>query len=182
MAKDIGGLFEDVNLDGILDAEEIINIDMDGIEQDAITSAKDLINNLSRYYYNDEFLKNNPSLKKRIDGDLEHLRILIKMRKSDEVTHDILIKAISKNSSNASLYRSLSEIQKTILQITTKMTEIVNSLNALLKNYQLEINFKEEKESNEDQEESIDDMQHTSKGSKSFIEQMMKDEENEEDS
>ena len=42
--------------------------------------------------------------------------------------------------------------------------------------------FKEEKESNEDQEESIDDMQHTSKGSKSFIEQMMKDEENEEDS
>ena len=60
--------------------------------------------------------------------------------------------------------------------------EIVNSLNALLKNYQLEINFKEEKESNEDQEESIDDMQHTSKGSKSFIEQMMKDEENEEDS
>ena len=104
------------------------------------------------------------------------------MRKSDEVTHDILIKAISKNSSNASLYRSLSEIQKTILQITTKMTEIVNSLNALLKNYQLEINFKEEKESNADQEESIDDMQHTSKGSKSFIEQMMKDEENEEDS
>ena len=182
MAKDIEGLFEDVNLDGILDAEEIINIDMDGIEQDAITSAKDLINNLSRDYYNDEFLKNNPSLKKRIDGDLEHLRILIKMRKSDEVTHDILIKAISKNSSNASLYRSLSEIQKTILQITTKMTEIVNSLNALLKNYQLEINFKEEKESNEDQEESIDDMQHTSKGSKSFIEQMMKDEENEEDS
>ena len=182
MAKDIEGLFEDVNLDGILDAEEIVNIDMDGIEQDAITSAKDLINNLSRYYYNDEFLKNNPALKKRIAGDLEHLRILIKMRKSDEVTHDILIKAISKNSSNASLYRSLSEIQKTILQITTKMTEIVNSLNALLKNYQLEINFKEEKESNEGQEESIDDMQHTSKGSKSFIEQMMKDEENEEDS
>ena len=182
MAKNIEGLFEDVNLDGILDAEEIINIDMDGIEQDAITSAKDLINNLSRYYYNEKKKKNNPSLKKRIDGDLEHLRILIKMRKSDEVTHDILIKAISKNSSNASLYRSLSEIQKTILQITTKMTEIVNSLNALLKNYQLEINFKEEKESNEDQEESIDDMQHTSKGSKSFIEQMMKDEENEEDS
>lgn len=182
MTENIGGLFEDVNLDGILDAEEIVNIDIDGIEQDAMTSAKDLIDNLSRYHYDDEFLKNNPSLKKRIDGDLEHLRILMKMRKSDEVTHDILIRAISKNSSNASLYRSLSEIQKTILQITTKITDIVNSLNALLKNYQLEFNFKEEKESNEDQDESIADMQHTSKGSKSFIEQMMKDEEVEEDS
>ena len=181
MAEDIKDLFEDVNLDGILDAEEIVNIDIDGIEQDAVTSAKDLIDNLSRYHYDDEFLKNNPSLKKRIDGDLEHLRILMKMRKSDEVTHDILIRAISKNSSNASLYRSLSEIQKTILQITTKITDIVNSLNALLKNYQLEFNFKEEKEANENQEEqSITDMQNTCKGSKSFIEQMMKDEEEDE--
>ena len=48
----------------------------------------------------------------------------------------------------------------------------------MLKNYQLEFNFKEEKEASGDQEEqSITDMQNTCKGSKSFIEQMMKDEE-----
>jgi hypothetical protein len=123
-------------------------------------------------------MRSNPSLKKRIDSELESLRILIKMRKSDERTHDILLGAIAKNSSNASLYRALTETQKTILSITTKINDIVNALNGLLKNYQLEIQWKDETITTEESEEdSIEEVKDIHKGTKAFIEQMNEEEE-----
>ena len=38
-------------------------------------------------------MKEHPTFKKRIDTDLESLRILFKMRKSDETAHDLIMKA-----------------------------------------------------------------------------------------
>ena len=111
----------------------------------------------------------NPTFKKRVDADLESLRILIKMRKADEVAHDNLLKAIAGNSSNASLYRSLTEMQKTIISITTKMGEIVTGLNNLMKGFQLEINFQEESTPDTD---TISSSQDTYRGSKEFINKM----------
>lgn len=175
--NNLNDIFEDVSLDGIVDAEEIVNIDIDGIDDNSIIDARAMVENLSKFYYDEEFMRSNPSLKKRIDSELESLRILIKMRKSDERTHDILLGAIAKNSSNASLYRALTETQKTILSITKQINDIVNGLNGLLKNYQLEIQWKEEtvspEETPEDQEEEVRDIH---KGTKSFIEQMNREE------
>lgn len=175
--EDLNNIFADVNLNGIVDAEEIVNIDIDGIDDNSIIDAKAMVENLSKFYYDEEFMRDNPSLKKRIDSELESLRILIKMRKSDERTHDILLGAIAKNSSNASLYRALTETQKTILSITKQINDIVNGLNGLLKNYQLEIQWKEEtvttEEPSEEQEEEVRDIH---KGTKSFIEQMNREE------
>lgn len=169
---------DDINLEGIVDAEEIVNIDIDGIDDKSIIDAKAMVENLSKFYYDEEFMRENPSLKKRIDSELESLRILIKMRKSDERTHDILLGAITKNSSNASLYRALTETQKTILSITTKINDIVNGLNGLLKNYQLEIQWKDETvESKDDNEEEVEEIRDIHKGTKAFIEQMNQDEE-----
>lgn len=169
---------DDINLEGIVDAEEIVNIDIDGIDDKSIVDAKAMVENLSKFYYDEEFMRENPSLKKRIDSELESLRILIKMRKSDERTHDILLGAIAKNSSNASLYRALTETQKTILSITTKINDIVNGLNGLLKNYQLEIQWKDETvESKDDNEEEVEEIRDIHKGTKAFIEQMNQDEE-----
>lgn len=175
----LNNLFEDIDLKDIVDAEEIINIDIDDIGDKSMLDARAMVENLSKFYYDEEFMKANPSLKKRIDSELESLRILIKMRKSDEITHDILLGAIAKNSSNASLYRSLTETQKTILSITSKINEIVNALNGLLKNYQLEIQWKEDSPSNEDDSSDSNDEimdKDIHKGSKSFIEQMNQDE------
>ena len=106
--------------------------------------------------------------------------MLLKMRSADEVTHDVLIKAIAGNSSNASLYRALTKVQATILQITTKIETIVNNLTTLIKGYQLEINFKLEQEqlraesSADDKPMTVEDSPTTHRGSKSFIEQMNK--------
>lgn len=171
---DIKGLFENgLDMNGIVDeAEQIIDFDLDGIDKSSKDDAAELVQNLSKFYYNEEFMSANPTFKKRVDSDLESLRILIKMRKADEVAHDNLLRAIANNSSNASLYRSLTEMQKTIISITTKMGEIITGLNNLMKGFQLEINFQEPVE----QETDIISKD-THRGSKEFI-NMMNSEEN----
>lgn len=168
--------------DNVIDGLEVVNIPIEDIGTEAEGKAKSLIEDLAKFYYDDEFLKANPNFRKRVDNDMESLRMLLKMRAADEVTHDVLIKAIAANSSNASLYRSLTTVQTTILQITTKIENIVNNLTTLIKGYQLELNFKYENEiaNNEsnDTPETIEDSPTTHRGSKAFIEQMQRIEEN----
>ena len=177
-APEIEGLFEDGTIDGL----DIVNIPIEDISKNANDKAQSLVEDLTEFYYDPEFLKNNPNFKKRVDNDLESLRMLLKMREADEVTHDVIIKAIAANSSNASLYRSLTQIQTTILQITTKIETIVNNLTTMIKSYQLELNFKMEQEQlknkpEEDEPTSVEDISSAYRGSKSFIEQMNKIEE-----
>ena len=175
-APEIENLFEDGTIDGL----DIVNIPIEDISENANAKAQSLVEDLTEFYYDPEFLKNNPNFKKRVDNDLESLRMLLKMREADEVTHDVIIKAIAANSSNASLYRSLTQIQTTILQITTKIETIVNNLTSMIKSYQLELNFKMEQEQlkNElDEPTSVEDINSAHRGSKSFIEQMTKIEE-----
>ena len=88
------------------DLVEDVVIDIDGIGSTSEMDARDMVDNLSKFYYDEEFMRKNPNVKKRIDSELESLRVLIKMRKADEAVHDAIIKAISANNSNASLYRS----------------------------------------------------------------------------
>lgn len=167
-------IFDECGLHDSIDTVDIIDIDIDGIGEESARIAADMVENLSSFYYNEDFLKRNPQFKKRVDNDIESLRVLIKMRKTDEEAHDILIKAIAGNSSNASLYRSLSEMQKTIISITTKINEIVVGLNNLMKGYQLELNFEENNDKPETQQETNTNVY---KGTKGFIEQMMRDDE-----
>ena len=131
-----------VDNDNIIDGLEIVNIDIEGISTDADAKAKTLFEDLTNFYYDEEFLKANPNFRRRVDNDVESLRMLLKMRAADEVTHDVLIKAIAANSGNASLYRSLTQVQTTILQITTKIETIINNLTTMIKGYQLTGNQK----------------------------------------
>lgn len=172
-----GPLFMDEPpLDGVIDSLEVVNIDIEGISSEAEGKAKTLIEDLAKFYYDEEFLKSNPNFRRRVDNDMESLRMLLKMRAADEVTHDVLIKAIAANSGNASLYGSLTRVQATILQITTKIENIVNNLTNMIKGYQLELNFKYENEMTKDdgEIESIEDVSNAHRGSKAFIEQMKK--------
>ena len=175
-AKDIDNMF--IDDDNIIDGLDIVNIDIEGIGTEAESKAKTLFEDLTTFYYDPEFLKANPNFRRRVDNDIESLRMLLKMRAADEVTHDVLIKAIAANSGNASLYRSLTQVQTTILQITTKIETIINNLTTMIKGYQLELNFKNEQEieSSENESDTIDDNT-VHRGSKSFIEQMARMEE-----
>ena len=174
-AADLDNIFD--NNGEVIDGIDIVNIDIDAIGDEAEGKAKTLIEDLAKFYYDEDFLKANPNFRKRVDNDMESLRMLLKMRAADEVTHDVLIKAIAANSSNASLYRALTNVQTTILQITTKIETIVNNLTTMIKGYQLELNFKLEQEqmnSNDEEEVTVDNISSQHRGSKSFIEQMNK--------
>lgn len=172
-AQDVEHMFMDD--DNIIDGLDIVNIDIDGISDEAANKVKILIEDLTKFYYDEEFLKANPNFRRRVDNDIESLRLLLKMRAADEVTHDVLIKAIAANSGNASLYRSLTQVQTTILQITTKIENIITNLTTMIKGYQLELNFKLEQEQlNNDTADNNNeaDVPTAHRGSKSFIEQM----------
>lgn len=168
--------------DETFDSIEVVNIDIDAIGDEAQTKATSLIEDLTKFYYDEEFLKSNPNFRRRVDNDMESLRMLLKMRAADEVTHDVLIKAIAANSGNASLYGSLTKVQSTILQITTKIENIVTNLTTMIKGYQMELNFKYENEMSSETETpmTIEDSPTTHRGSKSFIESMKVVEENQE--
>ena len=162
----------DVNMP-TMDDIPMIEIDIDGIDNDAKKDAELLVETISRLYCDEEFMKNHPAFKKRVDTELESLRVLIKMRKTDEVAHDFLINAIKGNSGNASLYKSLAEIQKTILSITTKMNETIAGLNNLVKGYQLEFNFDSEPNDESNDSTEPDEISSTTcRGSKEFIRKM----------
>lgn len=158
--------------------EDVVSIDTDRIDDDSLREATDLVENLKDIYADPEFMKNNPKFATRLKTEVESLRILLKMRKSDEIAHDILLGAIGRNSSNASLYRSLSDIQKTILSTTNDLSNKIKDINSMLKNIQLELNFKQETSGVIDPEteevtqpgETVD--QTTFRGSKDFIKQM----------
>lgn len=172
--SDVQKLFDDDVITPDIDGMQLVDIDFDGIEKEAKADAVALIENLEKFYYNTDFMEQHPTFKKRIDADLESLRILFKMRKSDETAHDLIMKAIQGNSGNASLYKSLSEMQKTIISITTKIGDIVTSLNTLMKGFQLELEFDAQKEEEPDLENNQSNLgsMHTTRGSKEFIERM----------
>lgn len=165
-AADSGGLA--IDPEGL--AEEI---DMDEIDSEAESGAVELVSNLSKAYFDDKFMEDNPGLRKRIDTWIESMRILIKLRKSSERTHDILVKAIPSQPTNASLYRSQAQIESNLLSIQKQMDESVASITNLLKNYQLEINFgKEGEDADVGNNEQNDIRNDTHRGSKTFIQQM----------
>ena len=146
--------------------DESVFIDMKEISETSSDEAKFMLADLAKVYGDEAFMKAHPDYKKRIDIELESLRLLLKMRKSDEVTHDILIKQIGMTPNNASLYMSLNRMQNSLLNIQTKLDLTVKNINNLLKNYQMEIPF-EDKETGDKT-----DTQQVHRGSKSFIDEM----------
>ena len=98
------------------------------------------------------------------------------MKKADESTHDVLVTAICENKNNASLYKALTDIQRTIQGVTTQINETIAKLNELLKNYQLEFNFNYDDDDNGDAgDENESKSSDTFRGTKKFIEEMKKE-------
>lgn len=160
-----------------IDPEGIVEeINVSEIEDAAKVASFAMCKNLRELYFDEDFMRRNPRLKERLDIELESLRVLIKMRKSDEITHDLCLRSIGLNANNASLYKSLTSIQSSMLSIQKQMDETIKNINALLKNVQLELNFDNPEEKDVKQEDTISD---ATRGSKRFIEQMKKQLDNE---
>lgn len=159
------------DIDG-LQEESLCPIDLDALNADSEKEAEDIIKIVTGLYHDENFKNRHPQVQKRINIELETLRGLIKMRKADEEAHDALIQAIGENKSNASLYRSMAEIQKTSISITNKIHDTIDRLNNICKAYQLELQFEPGDENQEDKQETTG----AHRGSKSFIEEMTREE------
>lgn len=156
-----------------IDPEDLIQpIDISAIEDEAMRLAMEMVDNLASVYFDKDFMDANPNLKKRIEFSIDGLRLLLKMRKTSEKTHDICVNSITANPNNASMYLSQARIEGNLLSIQKQIDDTVAGLCSILKGYQLEINFNQSQTVDEDTGEIVDASQSVHRGSKSFIEQM----------
>lgn len=157
-----------------LDPEELVQkIDIEAIDDEATRLAMEMVDNLASVYFDEEFMKSNPNLKKRIDFSIDGLRLLLKMRKTSEKTHDMCVNSVASNPNNASMYLSQVRIEGNLLNIQKQIDDTINFLNNLLKGYQLELNFNQQAQQvDEETGEILENSQSIHRGSKTFIQQM----------
>ena len=149
-----------------LPEEDLFEIDMGAIDNDSETEAHEIIKIVTDLYQDEDFKKKHPQAQRRINMELETLRGLIKMRKVDEEALEAIIQAISANKSHSSLYRSLSEIQKTSIALSNKIHDTVDRLSTICKDFQLGMPMEET--TSEDNAPRVG----AHRGSKAFIEEM----------
>ena len=161
---------EDLPTDGM---EDVYTIDTDLITNESNIMATSLISSVLRLYNNKEFVDEHPDFKKRIDTEIESLKRMYKMIKTDEIVHDHLVQAISKNPGNASLYMSMTKLQEKISSLDGDIKRVLDGLNKICANYQMELNFEQTRKTS-DEESSIDETGVVTRGGKAFVD-MMKD-------
>ena len=165
-------------IEGLIDNQqalgiEPIEIDVQQIETESTSYIESLVSQFADFYYDEQFLSKHPKFYNRIKADIESLISLRKMKRMDELTQDSLVKAIATNPNNASLYRALTDIQRTILNIQTKIDETIKSMTAFMKGYQLEIDFDSTANEVVPEDSSEDNPTEVmTRGSKEFIQQM----------
>jgi len=167
------GLFGDGGLpvDGM---EDVYTIDTDLIANESNIMATSLISSVLRLYNNKDFVDEHPDFKKRIDTEIESLKRMYKMIKTDEIVHDHLVQAISKNPGNASLYMSMTKLQEKISSLDGDIKRILDGLNKICNNYQMELNFEQTRKASEN-ENSYDETGVVTRGNKAFIDMMNDD-------
>lgn len=151
--------------------EDVYTIDTDLIAKESNIMATSLISSVLRLYNNKEFVDEHPDFKKRIDTEIESLKRMYKMIKTDEIVHDHLVQAISKNPGNASLYMSMTKLQEKISSLDGDIKRILDGLNKICANYQMELNFEQTRKASDD-ESSIDETGVVTRGNKAFIDMM----------
>lgn len=165
------GIPEDVGVD---DLEDVYEIDTENIGGEANTLAASNIQNLLRLYNNKEFTDEHPDFKRRIDTEIESLRMLYKMKKINEIVHDHLVGSIAKHPGNASLYKALNDMQGRMLSVDKQIREQIAGFNKIITGYQMELNFAQDNDLGGDSggTTSLDDGSVMSRGNKAFIEEM----------
>lgn len=151
-----GGGIEDLIDNNIADLtgeeimEPVFEVDTESIDKEATTIASGIIANVAKVYASETFLKEHPDFRKRLDSELQSLKMHYKMRAFDEKIQDELVRAIGRKADNASLYLALPKLQAAMISTQNKIDATMDRIQALLKSYQTELEFGDE----EDEEET----------------------------
>lgn len=160
--KDLDDIIDDIQ------ADPVVQINLDEIDKAAQKDAHAISDRVVRLLADEEWMKAHPRIGARLEVEIEQIRRHIKMLRADEQVHDALLMAIAANGSNASLYRNLTIVQKTMLDVQTQMNEAIKRVNDMMKNFQMELPF----EQNSKEEDSHLDNPNITRGTKDFIKQM----------
>lgn len=141
-------------------------IDIDLINDESNVESQLMLGNILEA----DTVNKNPQLKRRLTIEIENLRQLLKMRKTAEHTHDIIVQEISANNANAVMYKVLTDTQKTLVNLIAKTNDVVAEINKLYTAYQLKFEFPNSN-SNDDEESSNISLEQGSihRGTKDFI-------------
>lgn len=142
-------------------------IDIDLINDESNVESQLMLGNILEA----DTVNKNPQLKRRLTIEIENLRQLLKMRKTAEHTHDIIVQEISANNANAVMYKVLTDTQKTLVNLIAKTNDVVAEINKLYTAYQLKFEFPENGGNNNQNgsDISLDSQGSIHRGTKDFI-------------
>lgn len=112
--------------------EPLVSIDLGNINWEAHNEAHSVVKLLSKLYKDEEFLTRNPYVKERLDVCAANLKSLMKSKIINENLQDSLVNAISVNSGDVSLYRSLNDLQKTNIQISERIDDVLEDVKVII--------------------------------------------------
>lgn len=144
--------------------ENQINIDTIKIESDSIEASIKLFDQAVN---NNNWRELEPEIVSSLDSEFCSLKTLINMKKIDERVQTVILNAISNDNSNPTMYKSLSDIQKNLITLTSQIKETIKNIQNILKSHTYK---KDIEQINED---SIESDIYRCRGSKNFISKMI---------
>jgi hypothetical protein len=148
---------------------EPVNIDVDEINNDSTKTANIIIERLSNYFFDEEYIKSHPYIPTKIKEETENVRRLLKMLTINETAQDILIKGLALDPSKAGLYTALTSMQNSTLQIQKQLMDRTDALEEIFKKMEdeTERSFKDKPKDNVNGLRVV-------RGSKDFLKKLQK--------
>ena len=145
-----------------------LDLDLQVVEEDTLNKAKNIVEKLSGYYFDEIYIKNHPYIPCKIETEMQSIRRLLKMLTINEKAQDSIIMAIALSMSKSTLYQSLTSLQNSTLSIQKQLDDVVTKLEDIFRMMQEECQKSfEEKDKEDDGNGKM-----VIKGSREFIEEM----------
>lgn len=155
------------NIDEELEMPKL-DLDLQLVEEDTLNNAKNIVEKLSGYYFDEIYIKNHPYIPCKIETEMQSIRRLLKMLTINEKAQDSIIMAIALSMSKSTLYQSLTSLQNSTLSIQKQLDDVVTKLEDIFRMMQEECQKSfEEKDKEDDGNGKM-----VIKGSREFIEEM----------
>lgn len=146
----------------------ILVIDLNDVDNKTKDRAKNIIDKLAAYYFDQKYIDNHPYITSKITQEIDNIRRLLKMLTINEKAQDTLISSITMNSGRGTLYTSLTSLQNSMLSMQSQL----NQLTANLENIFKEMQDNCDKTFQEKEKEESEDGSMVVRGSRDFIKQI----------
>ena len=140
-------------------------INLDEVNNAAMSRSTDIIEHLSGYYFDERYVREHPYIKNKIMQEIDNIRRLLKMLAINEKAQDSLIQSISCNCAKSALYSALTSLQQSTLNIQRQLNDSVESIENIFQKMQEEC--KETFDSKE--KETLEDGSLTVRGAREFL-------------